>query len=293
MTNLAKLRKILLVAIIVVLLGEAVLLGVITTTADKTISVVNSIQNRLEDIPETNFESVILPQMTRQLQQVRVSWFQYTTEYKIDLLNNTENLNQFLEIIVGGIRSFGDTGDAFVFDNTTGEFYFDNSADIKNVIESKMTIINASKDINCRNPVAVDKLATELMWETDIVGDKYLVNLWREPDLTYEESSDLEKYPIGLYKREFDQKIVLPMPGVGNKQIVVVLGVQEEDIIKPLVIVEEHIDRYIQKLDDDLALFLVMTIGCMIGSIVVVMFSNYIFLKLLTRQKHERVTDKI
>lgn len=281
MKKYSRLRKILLTAAIVVITLEALLLGTIAMSTTSALSAKTDIVTTSHEFDEAVLTDIVLPQMTRQLEQVRTAWMAYTETYGMELLTDADNLDMFLETSVRGIRAFGNEGDAFVFNSKTGEYYLEYSADIN---QHKL-IFDAVNDANCANPTATREYIASLFWENDVLDNEYLINLWSEAGLSYSEASDLIAHPLGTANREFTQKIMLPLPSVGEQQIVVVLGVKEQDIVDSLADVVNTVENTGKVLDEAISTLLVLTLGCMFGSIVIASIANFVLIKVMCQRE--------
>jgi len=272
-----RLRKTLLIITIVFMTLEVLALGTIGSAAVSAISGDKVVTEHIQGMSEEVFKTIVLPQMTRQLEQVRTAWTAYTETYDMDIMTNAKYLDMFLETSVRGIRSFGLTGDAFAFNSITGDYYLEYSTDITN----KVNISNTPNDPQCQNKDGVSALIPYLMRETDILDSNYEVNLWEEPGLTFTQGKDFTAFKFGDYNREFVQKIMLPLPSVGKEQIVVVLGVKEKDIASALAPSVKTVENTSNTLREAISLLVVLTLLCMVGSVVIAVTENYILLRIL------------
>lgn len=154
---------------------------------------------------------------------------------------NEESIKRVLSIIAAPVRAFGPTGDIFVFDSFTGQLIFDASSDFKMAPEilgqdGKPYITLAYKHPNNKNPEATKNVInSELMWRNDSTYDSQIVSFFSEPTNMGDDANNFAKYPLGQYKREFDEKVILPYQSVGvegqDMQLTVVLGAQEQEIV--------------------------------------------------------------
>jgi hypothetical protein len=163
---------------------------------------------------------------------------------------NTDQVKKILNIIATPVKAFGSTGDVIIFDSFTGEMIIDNSEDCKDTPEvlnkdGKRYITLDYKHRNNKNPTASKRVIdNEMMWRKDTDVNSGMVYYFNEPVDMKDDANNFEKYPLGQYNREFQEKIILPYESVGidgqPMQITIVLGAQEKEIFSAFKIAEQY-----------------------------------------------------
>lgn len=176
-------------------------------------------------------------------EQVRLQW-------------NKENVKTILDIVAAPVKAFGASGDVIVFDSYSGEMIIDNSEDCKDTPEvlgedgRRYITLDYLHPANA-NPAATKRVIDQLMWRKDSDQNSGLVYYFSEPTDMGDNANDFAKYPLGQYKREFQEKIILPYESVGidgqPMQITIVSGAQEQEIMAPY---KKVLQEYKQSMDD-------------------------------------------
>jgi hypothetical protein len=127
---------------------------------------------------------------------------------------DTEAVKTRLGIIAEPIKAFGKTGDVIVFDSFTGEMILDNSEDCKDTPQvlgkdGHRYITLDYRHPNNVNPTACKRIVEkEMMWRHDSEEGTNEVYFFSEPTDMGNSANDFSKYPLGQYKREFQEKII-------------------------------------------------------------------------------------
>jgi hypothetical protein len=175
---------------------------------------------------------------------------------------NPENVKKILGIVAAPMKAFGAAGDVIIYDAYTGEMIVDNSEDCKDTPQvlgkdgKRYITLDYLHPANA-NPAASKRVVDkEFMWRKDTDTTSGQVYYFSEPIDMKEDANNFEKYPLGEYKREFQEKIILPYETIGVEgqpmQIAVVSGAQEQEIVsvyklalKDYALYEEHLISHI------------------------------------------------
>jgi hypothetical protein len=238
-------------------------------------------QKVMEGMTEQVFNESILDQTTIQLQGIREAWVSYSrineTITKSGNLN-MRNVMSFLEIAVRPVKNFGVNGNLLVFESESGECIADYSAStIRSKLSGRKLKDLASTGSELNKAYFLD-FCNDISLDHDILGRSFKINLLYENGLTYQDSYDFGKYPLGHYNREFIQKIILPVPNISTNRIIILAGVREE-AIKYL---NKEIDKVAIENNSELSLnskMVLMSIFCILLSLLLGITVNYILLR--------------
>jgi hypothetical protein len=201
---------------------------------------------------------------------------------------NIEVVKNIINIIASPVKAFGTTGDIIVFDSYTGEMLLDNSEDCKDSPEvlgqdGKRYITLDYKHKNNKNPEATKRVVEqELMWRKDTDENTGIVYYFNEPTDMGTDANNFQKYPLGQYNREFQEKIILPYESVGvdgeNAQITVVLGAQESEIYNVYKNIENNYEYQVNSIQTQTELLIIYPIISIILSIIVTILAIFTLL---------------
>jgi len=154
---------------------------------------------------------------------------------------NRETIIDIFNIIAVPTKSFGPTSSVLIYDAYNGEILIDNSriyTSSNNNSPNNTTYMSyLYLSPNNKNPEATKKIIEdEILQRYDSIRGTNIISFFYEPMNMGNEASNFEKYPLGQYNREFQEKIILPYESVSldneAMQIAILLSAKESEIIQ-------------------------------------------------------------
>jgi hypothetical protein len=203
---------------------------------------------------------------------------------------NGINVKKVLDIVAAPIKAFGSTGDVIIYDAYTGEMMIDNSEDCRDTPQvlgkdGKRYITLDYLHPNNANPEATKRVVNEqFMWRKDTDSTTGMVYYFSESLDMGKDANNFEKYPLGQYNREFQEKIILPYETVGvdgqPMQIAVVSGSQEQEIVSAYSSIFKDFNLFEDGLQKDIRKNIFAPIASVLLSLITIIVSMYSIKKL-------------
>jgi hypothetical protein len=256
---------------------QSVLIGFATTQATDLLTVKDKLVERNAGYYEAVLTKLMLPQVTRQLFQIREEWVAFTDVYSYKIIGedgiDEQNLKFFMDVAVRSTQAFGATGDPYVYDLNTGNYY------MNPLKGSASNIRDAYRDPLCSNPTGVQEAVPDMLSHEDTLYNNYIVGLRSAGDLSYNDAYNLKEFPLGKYNREFTQRILLPLPNVGERQIVVAISIQEQDVVAFTNNLIAQNDNLLIGVESSAGKLSIVSLICLFFSLVLVIVTNIILVR--------------
>lgn len=154
---------------------------------------------------------------------------------------NMKAVENIINVIGSASKAFGPAGDLLVYDAFSGEVIVDNSGNTKEV--SAVLQENGKRNLSLMhkhpmnlNAAQYKTVVDQLMWRKDSDASSKIVSLYSESQyMDPTQLNNFSLYPLGEYKREFIEKVILPYESIGvegqEMQIGIAIGAQEQEIV--------------------------------------------------------------
>lgn len=241
-------RDLLLYIFIIVLLIQTLLYVRVSESPYLFSDNMNQIKIDADQISETFIKDTIRAEQRRALVAIRQAWVQYlSTNPDVELLTEDNQWNEkvikdIFSIIAEPLRLFSTNSNLMVTDINTGNILvapmLTDEDKEKISLNGKPNVLMYYK-LSGLHQSHTREIYNELLIKKDSDRNSLMTSLMSEPSqIRYADINNFTKYPLGRYNREFIEKIVLPYESIGvngldNMQLVVSIGVNESEIMKP------------------------------------------------------------
>lgn len=181
---------------------------------------------------------------------------------------NSEEVEKILSLFVAPVKSFGNNGGVIAFDSYSGEIFLDTTN-----INRKGSIFEDHLNKLNKNPEeTLLAINNHMVIKKDSDRSTEFVYLFNEETIMGEDAENFKLYPLGKYKRQFIEKLILPYETFGfdgqPMQLTIMLIADEQDIYKAY---KSNIENFDDALIINEELYAKTTIILIISTLIIMM----------------------